>query len=156
MVGLPSGRDQKGGIPKCKRSRISFTTPTVVSCLATQHSQSSSLIGVSSLSTSVDPVLVSPQILSNHCSTSSSQLNRHASVSVANFASCLQNTQVGNSTATLPAISQSLVISGNSSSLKHSEHPVSLSGVNMSPSLNVPTEVPNTNPFYVKAIEANI
>ena len=38
-----------------------------------------------------------------------------------------------------------------------SEHPVGLSGVNMTPSVSIPTVViPNTNPFYVKAIEGNI
>lgn len=161
MAGLPKGRGRKGGIPKRKRLRTAVATPTVVvSRSATQHTPSccsSSLGGIPSSANDInDTVLVSPHTSSNHCSPSSHQPNRPASINVTNFSPCLQSTQVGNSTASLPAINQSLVINANSSSLASSQHQVTLSGVNASPSVIIPTVVPNTNPFYVKAIEGNI
>ena len=38
----------------------------------------------------------------------------------------------------------------------HLQVPVHIGGVNLSPSVNTPIVVPNTNPFYVNAIKGNI
>ena len=42
---------------------------------------------------------------------------------------------------------------GPSSMLGHSQHPIHLGGISMSSSVSTSVAVPNTNPFYVKAIE---
>lgn len=158
MAGLPRGRGRKGGIPKCKCIRSPVATPTVVSRSVTLHTLNfcSSFGGILTSNSIIDTVLVSPHTLNNHCSPSSSQLDRPASVNVTNFAPCLQNTQVGNSTESLPTITQSLVINANSCSLMHGQHPVTSSGISMNSSVSTSTLLPNMNLFYIKAIEGNI
>lgn len=151
MAGLPKGRGRKGGVPKRKRLRTPAATPSVVvSRSATQHTPNLSLGDNSSSSSPIGDS--NPHPLSDHCLPSSHRL---ASVNVTNFSPYLQSTQIGNSTANL-SISQSLDITTSSSMLGHSQHPIHLGGVSMSPSVSTPVAVPNTNPFYVKAIEGNI